>query len=71
MSRSSITGAKAAPRRHFSYLIRIWQSGQNGSWRASAQSIQSGETIRFADLASFFVFLEGQINPAEPEEPES
>ncbi len=62
------------PRRHFSYLIRIWQSSPDGPWRASAQSIQSGETLRFANLASFFHFLEEQVTTASaspPELPES
>ncbi len=65
---TSEPSATSISRRHISYLIRLWQSGPNGPWRASARSVQSGETIRFADLASFFVFLEGQANAAEFEQ---
>lgn len=42
------------------YLIRLWQDSPYTPWRASAQSVQSGETVRFADLAQLFAFLQAQ-----------
>jgi hypothetical protein len=42
------------------YLIRLWQDGGQAVWRASAQSVQSGEIVRFADLTGLFAYLEAQ-----------
>lgn len=42
------------------YLIRIWQDGQGAAWRASAQAVQGGDTVRFANLEALFVFLKAQ-----------
>jgi hypothetical protein len=42
------------------YLVRLWQDGQAGQWRASAQSAQTGERTLFASLAELFIFLESQ-----------
>jgi hypothetical protein len=39
------------------YLIRLWKDGQPALWRASAQSVQSGEIMRFATLHALFAFL--------------
>ena len=39
------------------YLVRFWQDYPNDNWRASAQSAQRGETVRFADLEQLFAFL--------------
>ena len=42
------------------YLIRMWRSTAEASWRASAQHTQTGETIMFANLESLFRFLHDQ-----------
>jgi hypothetical protein len=42
---------------HWSYLLRLWRAGGDGSWRASLQSIPSGERHMFADLDSLLAFL--------------
>ena len=42
------------------YLVRIWQDGPQAAWRASAQSVQDGETVRFANLEALFDFLRAQ-----------
>ncbi len=42
------------------YLIRMWRSSPDTSWRASAQHTQSGETVFFADLERLFRFLHDQ-----------
>jgi hypothetical protein len=44
---------------HCSYLLRLWRAGADGSWRASLQSIPSGERHMFADLESLVAFLFG------------
>ena len=42
------------------YLVRLWSEGSEAVWRASAQSVQSGDTVRFANLEALFAFLEAQ-----------
>jgi len=45
---------------YHSYLVRFWQSGEQGCWRASAQCVQSGNTVLFADIEQLLTFLQGQ-----------
>ena len=44
-----------------SYLLRLWHSGEAVSvaqqWRASLQSIKTGERHMFADLETLLAFL--------------
>jgi hypothetical protein len=42
------------------YLVRLWQETPDASWRASAQSVQSGETVRFGSLQALYDFLDAQ-----------
>jgi hypothetical protein len=42
------------------YLIRLWQDSRQSGWRASAQSVQSSEMIRFGTLEALFAFLQDQ-----------
>jgi|GEM_PF-1105512 len=44
-----------------SYLVRLWQAHMHATWRASAQHIQTGETMHFATLDSLYAFLQAQI----------
>ena len=46
-----------------SYLLRLWRSGVDGSWRASLQVVQTGERHMFADLGSLLAFLIEQARP--------
>lgn len=52
-----------------SYLVRFWQSNQQGGWRASAQCVQTGNTVLFGDVASLLAFLQTEIqgNPTQGE----
>ncbi len=67
-----------------SYLVRFWQSNQQGSWRASAQCVQTGNTVLFGDVESLLAFLQTEIQvspengatdlslwPADPESGQS
>lgn len=45
---------------YHSYLVRLWQDDHQTPWRVLVQSVQSGETIHFVDLNTFFVFLQTQ-----------
>lgn len=51
---------------HRSYLLRLWRSGGDGGWRASLQSVQTGDRHMFADLESLLIFLveQAQSPPA-------
>ncbi|MBX3050309.1 MAG: hypothetical protein KF753_02475 [Caldilineaceae bacterium] len=43
------------------YLVRLWQETQESPCRASAQSVQSGETVRFSSLGGLYAFLDAQV----------
>jgi len=53
------TLSKRTPLYH-SYLVRLWQDDRQMPWRAVTQSVQTGETIHFADLEELFAFLQAQ-----------
>jgi hypothetical protein len=44
-----------------SYLVRFWQSHEQGCWRASAQCVQTGNTVLFGDVASLLTFLQTEV----------
>jgi hypothetical protein len=52
-------------RRYLSYLLRLWQTRQEGRlvWRASLESAHTGERRGFASLAELYAFLEQQTAP--------
>ena len=45
-----------------SYLVRFWQSHEQGRWRASAQCVQTGSTVIFGDVESLLAYLHAQID---------
>jgi hypothetical protein len=49
---------------YHSFMVRLWQDELQMPWRASAQSVQTGETICFADLENLFAFLQAQTEPS-------
>lgn len=59
MITSDTSGLTANPYR--SYLVRFWQSNEQGGWRASAQCVQTGNTLRFGDVGSLLTFLHTEI----------
>jgi len=56
-----------APQQHTycAYLVRMWRDHPQSAWRASAQSAQSGQVVRFATLQALFAFLEAQSLAAD------
>jgi hypothetical protein len=50
------------PSNYAAFLVRLWQDGQAGQWRASAQSVQTGEKTLFASMSELFMFLEAQTS---------
>jgi len=46
---------------YHSYLVRFWQSNAQGDWRASAQRVQTGNTVLFGNVESMLAFLQTEI----------
>lgn len=45
-----------------SYLLRVWREGDDPvTWQGEIESIQSGQTRRFADLVTMADFLKTQV----------
>ena len=42
------------------YLVRLWQEDAQRPWRASVQSVRTGEKFFFATLDELFAFLQAQ-----------
>jgi hypothetical protein len=53
-----------------SYLVRFWQSSEQGTWCASAQCVQTGNTVLFGAVESLLVFLQTEIK-ALPDQSEA
>jgi hypothetical protein len=53
----------AEPRRHVSYLLRLWQTQSDGRsvWRASLEDPYSGRRRGFAGLPELLAYLEQEI----------
>ena len=49
-----------------SYLIRLWQEHPHLPWRGTAQNVQSGEVIPFADVDKLFTYLSAQLSLVLP-----
>jgi hypothetical protein len=62
----SISNVLRAPGEYHAYLVRLWQEHPQAPWRASVQSVETGETMRFADLGQLFAFLQAQAAPKRP-----
>ena len=60
MTPSQSAALIASPYR--SYLVRFWQSNEQGSWHASAQCVQTGNTVLFGDVDSLLRFLNTEIS---------
>jgi hypothetical protein len=56
--------APVAESRYHAYLIRLWQDQPASPWRASAQSVQSGEVMRFGSLDALYAFLRAETGAA-------
>ena len=46
-----------------SYLLRLWQAEHEGAlvWRASLESVHTGERRGFASLAALYAFLQQEM----------
>lgn len=55
---------RQSPFLYRAYLIRLWYEESVAIWRASAQFVDGGEVVRFANLEALFAFLETQTSLA-------
>ena len=43
---------------YMTYVLRLWQDGDDAPWRASLECARTGERHSFVDLSALFAFLE-------------
>jgi hypothetical protein len=53
---------KSLPTNYQSYLLRIWQEHEYGTWRASLTNISTRECHAFSNLAVLYSYLHEQTN---------
>jgi hypothetical protein len=66
-----LSGVTLASGAYRSYLVRFWQSTEQGSWRASAQCVQTGDTLLFGNVESLLAFLQQEFVKKEAQAIES
>lgn len=54
--------ARTSPPLYCAYLVRLWRETPDATWRASAQSVQNGETVRFGSLRALYAFLDAETS---------
>lgn len=63
---------KSLPTNYQSYLLRIWQEEDYGTWRASLTNISTRECHAFSDITNLYSYLHEQtIRRAEREQLEN
>jgi hypothetical protein len=50
------------PVAYFSYLLRMWRTGEKSAWRASLEDPQTGERLGFGSLEALWEFLQQQLH---------
>ena len=53
---------KEQPVAYFSYLLRMWRTGEKSAWRASLEDPQTGERLGFGSLEALWEFLQQQLH---------
>ena len=49
-----------APPMYLSFLLRLWRESEHGAWRASLESVTTGERHGFPNLPRLLAFLEDE-----------
>ena len=59
---------ETTPRTYLSYLLRLWREERDDEivWRASLESVQTGERRHFADVDQLYAHLSARIGLAPP-----
>ena len=50
------------PPSYYSYLLRVWRESEYGAWRASLESVTTGERHGFPNLASLLGYLQAECD---------
>ena len=45
---------------YYSYLLRLWRTGEGHPWRGSLEDAETGERVGFSDLEALVQFLREQ-----------
>jgi len=55
-----------------SYLLRLWQVGERQcvQWRASLQSVRTGQRVIFSGLEELFEYLQAETGAEAAREPD-
>ena len=56
---------------YMTYVLRLWQDGDDAPWRASLECARTGERHSFVDLSALFAFLKletGNLAPSQVED---
>jgi hypothetical protein len=51
---------------YHSYLVRFWRDTPDVPWRASAQCVQTGNTLLFGNVESLLAFLQAEFKTDTP-----
>jgi hypothetical protein len=54
---------------YLSYLLRLWRDGEEAPWRASLESVSTGEIHRFGDMEAMWRFLRERLERGDNEPP--
>ena len=46
---------------YVAFMVRMWRDSARAQWRASAQSVHTGETIRFANIPMLLRYLHSHV----------
>jgi len=57
---------KEEPVVYYSYLLRMWRTGNEGRWRVSLEDPRTGERVGFSDLNALLSHLLRQIQERDP-----
>ncbi|MEZ4768641.1 MAG: hypothetical protein R2844_09470 [Caldilineales bacterium] len=55
-------------RTYIAFMVRMWRDSARSQWRASAQSVHTGETVRFANIPMLLRYLHSHVGHGAPDE---
>ena len=58
-------------RNYLAYILRLWDEGEETSWRATLESPQNGKRYAFSNLKKLYTFLEARTGVKEYKENEN
>jgi hypothetical protein len=55
-------------RNYLAYLLRLWQEGDETSWRATLENPHNGKRYAFSNLEKLYAFLEERTKKGDKNE---